>query len=114
MTPPPRMNPYARHVLFCTGHFCDPDGEAEQLYARLPQLLGTLGHYDNPCRVKRGVTPCLGVCHGGPLLVVYPEGIWYHRVDVELLQRIVESHLHHDQPLWEHVFHNVEEGDTNV
>lgn len=105
MTHPPQMNRYRRHLLLCTGHYCDPNGEAATLYARLPELLGELGQYDNPCRVKRGTTPCLGVCQGGPLLVVYPDGIWYHHVDAALLQRIVEEHLSEDEPLWEHAFH---------
>ncbi len=108
MTHPPRMNTYTRHVLLCTGRYCDPDGQAQALYTRLPHLLADLSRYENPCRVKRGTTPCLGVCSGGPLLVVYPDGIWYHHVDAFLLERIVETHLRGGEPLWEHVFHRLE------
>jgi len=114
MTHPPQMNRYARHVLLCTGRHCDPDGQAEALYARLPHLLADLGRYENPCRIKRGTTPCLGVCSGGPLLVVYPDGIWYHHVDADLLQRIVETHLHGGEPLWVHVFHRLEAGASDA
>lgn len=103
----PEMNGYARHVLICTGRFCDPEGQSAALYARLPGLLSELGRYENPCRVKRGATPCLGVCRGGPLLVVYPEGIWYHHVDAELLERIVKEHLRENRPVEEHVFHRL-------
>ncbi len=103
--PPPDMAPYARHVLLCTGKYCDPEGCAGALYARLAHLLGELGRYENPRRVKRGITPCLGVCNGGPLLVVYPDGIWYHHVDEVLLQRIVVEHLQQERPVWAHVFY---------
>jgi (2Fe-2S) ferredoxin len=67
-------------------------------------MLGDLSNYFNPNRVKRGTTPCLGVCTGGPLLVVYPDGIWYHHVDEALLKRIVEEHLQQDKPVTGHIF----------
>jgi len=110
----PRMNSYSRHLLLCTGVYCDPDRHAPTLYARLPHLLGDLGQYTNADRVKRGTTPCLGVCQGGPLLVVYPEGIWYHHVDEALLRRIIAEHLRQNRPLWEHVFHQLEQHNTDV
>jgi (2Fe-2S) ferredoxin len=109
MADAPVMAPYTRHVIFCTGHYCDPNSEGEQLYKRLPQLLGDLGQYHNPVRVKRGTSPCLGVCGGGPLLVVYPDGIWYHHVDEALLKRIIEEHLRNNQPVEEAIFHRLGE-----
>ena len=70
-----------------------------------PASWGELGLYDNPLRVKRGITPCLGVCHSGPILVVYPDGIWYCQVDEALLDRIVEEHLRGGRPVEEAVYH---------
>jgi (2Fe-2S) ferredoxin len=104
---PPQMSAYARHIFFCAGRFCDPEGKARAFYDRLPQMLGELAAYDNPCRVKRGIVECLGVCAGGPLLVVYPDGIWYHHVDEAVLQRIIEKHLRNNQPVEEYVFHRL-------
>jgi (2Fe-2S) ferredoxin len=105
MSDKPQMSPYARHIFFCSGRFCDPEGKAQALYERLPQLLGELGAYENPNRVKRGIVECLGVCAGGPLLVVYPDGIWYHHVDEALLNRIIDEHLRNNQPVESHIFH---------
>jgi (2Fe-2S) ferredoxin len=104
---PPSQAPYARHLFFCTGRYCDPEGKAQGLYASLTRKLGELGRYDNPVRVKRGVTPCLGVCYNGPLLVVYPDGIWYHHVDEALLDRIITEHLIDGRPVVEFVFHQL-------
>jgi (2Fe-2S) ferredoxin len=101
------MAPYARHIFICTGRFCDPTGKAAELYCALPALLGNLGRYDNPCRVKRSATPCLGVCSGGPLAVVYPDGIWYRVPDEAALQRIVEEHLRDNQPVEALIFHRL-------
>ncbi|MFC1465516.1 MAG: ferredoxin [Candidatus Brachytrichaceae bacterium NZ_4S206] len=105
----PTMALYARHVLFCIGRYCDPEGKAEALYRALPNLLGELGRYDNPQRVKRGTCPCLGVCYGGPIAVVYPEGIWYHVPDEAALRRIVEKHLRGGRPVEELIFHHLSE-----
>ena len=109
MNDAPEMAPYARHVFFCTGEYCDPEGKAPRLYQQLARQLGELGQYDNPERVKRGLSPCLGVCYGGPLMVVYPEGIWYHHVDEAALRRIVDEHLRDGQPVAELIFHQLEE-----
>ncbi len=105
----PMMAPYGRHLFICTGSFCDPEGKTQQLYTRLARKLGELGRYDNPERVKRGVTPCLGVCTGGPIVAIYPDGIWYHRVDEAVLDRIIEEHLLHGQPVEEYIFHRLGE-----
>ena len=103
----PHMTPYARHVLICTGIYCDPNGQAARLQRRLAEKLGELGDYMNPIRVKRGTSPCLGVCMAGPILVVYPEGIWYHHVDEEALDTIIEEHLVNDRPVEELIFHRL-------
>jgi len=36
---------------------------------------------------------CLGFCRAGPLMVVYPEGIWYRPTTPEDIDEIVESHF---------------------
>ena len=103
----PRMDPYARHVLVCTGGFCSPDRRGQALYRHLAALLQRHGLLFGPRRVKRGETPCLGVCAGGPIVVVYPDGIWYAGVTPELLERIVVEHLIGGRVVEEAVFHRL-------
>ncbi len=103
----PVQAPYARHIFLCSGPYCDPGGQAQRLYHKLGQKLGELSDYNNPERVKRGISPCLGVCQGGPLLVVYPEGVWYHHVDEAALDRIIDEHLGEGRPVQEYIFHQL-------
>jgi (2Fe-2S) ferredoxin len=44
---------------------------------------------------------CLRICHEGPWLVVYPEGIWYGRLDGERLRRILQEHVVEGRPVTE-------------
>lgn len=54
--------------------------------------------------VLRSKVDCLRICESGPICVVYPEGIWYHSVDVEVMQRIVDEHLVGGVPVAEYQF----------
>ncbi len=103
----PVMEPYSRHVIVCTGGFCSPDRRGRELYSLLASLLQREGLLFGPDRVKRGETPCLGVCGGGPIMVVYPEGVWYSHVTPALLERIVVEHLKEGKIVDNAVFHRI-------
>ncbi len=38
-------------------------------------------------------TGCFGICSSGPIVVVYPEGVWYKSVTIDDVSEIVESHF---------------------
>jgi (2Fe-2S) ferredoxin len=101
------MEPYRLHVVVCTGGFCSTDRRGRALYSQLAGLLEREDLLFGPGRVKRSETPCLGVCSGGPVVVVYPEGVWYAAVTPELLERIVVEHLRDGRVVEEAVFHRL-------
>jgi cob(I)alamin adenosyltransferase len=114
MSDAPTMRRYGRHILICENGDCaDPEAAAalQRRFAELARAHG-LNKLRNPERVKCTLTSCLGVCGGGPILVVYPDGIWYHHVDAAALERIVDEHLLRGQPVEDLIFHHL--GETEV
>ncbi len=87
----PQMMPYKRHAILCCGKSC---GENVTLLNYLKDQVVAAGLTvgdPNAVRVNRG--GCLGVCFEGPIMVVYPEGIWYYGLNEEAIDRIVEDHF---------------------
>jgi (2Fe-2S) ferredoxin len=50
-----------------------------------------------PGQVRVNKAGCLDRCAAGPVLVVYPEAVWYSYVDVHDIDEIVQSHLQNGQ-----------------
>ena len=44
-------------------------------------------------KVLRTKADCLRICEQGAIAVVYPEGTWYARLDIEKLDRVIDEHL---------------------
>lgn len=86
----------ARHVLFCAGpSCCDPelgDRVWRFLKGRLASM-GLVGNRSSGPAVYRTRCNCLRMCNDGPIMVVYPEGAWYEKVDEAAAERIVREHL---------------------
>ncbi len=88
---------YKRHVFTCftqrpPNHprgSCGSLG-AQPLWDRLAGRLEREG-----LMTDVGFTPagCLGFCNAGPLMVVYPEGVWYRPQTAEDIDEIIDTHL---------------------
>jgi len=67
------------------------------VWQRFADLLNQTQRYDQV--MISGVRSCLGPCQMGPVMVVYPEGIWYVRVRESDVDEIWNSHLVNGQPV---------------
>lgn len=94
----------------CTGPLCTPSGaQAEAMFGLLGEKLDARPHL----QIKRTRTHCMVACKiRGPVLVVYPEGVWYQCADEQALERIVAEHLEQGREVGDLVFHRLGQGDT--
>jgi len=101
----PKLGPYRRHLLVCTGPRCTQDGEAQALFDSLGETFKAAGLDKGELRVKRTRVSCFAACKGGPIVCVQPDGVWYYNAIRENMQRIVDEHLAGGKPVEELVFH---------
>src|SRR5262249_31335987 len=91
------MGQYERHVFVCTtGDSCPKQGDVEKYVKTLRAGLLTAGKKVEARVNKAG---CFSQCGHGPMIVVYPENVWYHGVQEADLQEILDSHLLGDKPV---------------
>ena len=95
-----------RHIFLCadqTKPACAAKEDGLASWNYLKKRLEDLGLTRGENGVYRTKANCLRVCHAGPIAVVYPEGIWYHSVTPEVLERIIQEHLLEGHPVQEFV-----------
>lgn len=65
-------------------------------------------------KVEVSKTGCHGLCSQGPVVLVYPEGIFYRKVHVNDVVRIVEEHLMEGNPVKELMWPNQLDQNKNI
>ncbi len=93
------MSHYKHHVFFCcnqreAGASCCNDHGAQNMRDYAKQKIKDL-KLSGPGKVRINQAGCLDRCDEGPVLVIYPEAIWYTYVDREDIDEIVSEHLQH-------------------
>lgn len=91
------MGYYARHLFFCcnqrdNGTACCNDHGAQALRDHAKARVKALG-LNGAGRVRVNQAGCLDRCTEGPVLVVYPEEVWYTYVDQADIDEIIDRHL---------------------
>ncbi|MBO5318266.1 MAG: NADH-quinone oxidoreductase subunit NuoF [Ruminococcus sp.] len=99
---------YERHVLVCGGTGCTSSG-SPKLIAKLEEEFAAKGLTEKVQIVKTG---CFGLCERGPILIVYPEGSFYSRVELDEVTRIVDEHLIGGNPVKEFLYEETVDGDN--
>ncbi len=80
---------YTRQVLVCGGTGCTSSG-SNKLIDEFHAQLEAAGYADKVQIVRTG---CFGLCELGPIVIVYPEGVFYAQCQVENVKRIVDEHI---------------------
>jgi (2Fe-2S) ferredoxin/SAM-dependent methyltransferase len=95
------MEPFRFHLFVCTQQkpegvpACSTSGSLANLDA-LKSELQSCGLGDE---VQISVCGCMGLCEEGPIMVVYPEGVWYRHVQTADILAIVAQHLGGGEPV---------------
>lgn len=102
MTPPI----VSHHLLLCAAPTkasgsCIGRGQGDASWNILKQLVKDL-RLDSPDRpqgiVLRTKADCLRVCFHGPILLIWPDGIWYDRATPDRITRIIHEHVIGGEP----------------
>lgn len=91
------MSYYKYHMFFCTnrredGRACCEDHGAQTMRDYAKAKIKQLGMAGKD-QVRVNNAGCLDRCDEGPVLVIYPEGVWYTYVDQDDIDEIIEKHL---------------------
>lgn len=85
---------YDQHLFFCT--HCRDDGSASCGPHGAQQMRDYAKQRVKELKIKRvrvNTAGCLNRCNIGPVLVIYPQGVWYRYDSKEDIDEIIESHL---------------------
>ena len=91
------MSYYKHHVFFCTNQRdppekCCADAGAADMQAYAKGRIKALG-LNGKGSVRVNKAGCLDRCEEGPVIVVYPEEVWYTYVDKDDIDEIIDRHV---------------------
>ncbi len=95
----------SHHLLLCAtpqkSSCCNPK-QGIKSWEKLKSILKEL-NLEDPKRpdgvVLRSKVDCLRVCKSGPILLVWPDGIWYKNVSPKRLEIIIKDHIIKGSPI---------------
>ncbi len=91
------MSPFEKHVFVCSrGKACPVDGPAVEIHTRLKDLVAQAGLNT---RIRINHAGCMDQCGHGPVVVVYPENVWYAGLKLEDAEIIFTEHLVGGRPV---------------
>ena len=106
------MGPFEKHVFVCTtGSTCPVEGKSLDVHARLKELVKKAGLKTD---IRINNSGCMDQCGNGPMIVVYPENVWYCHVRVEDADVIFEEHLVGGRPVERLIYRPLKPGANKI
>ena len=91
------MGQYETHVFVCTsGDDCPHQGDVEQ-HVKFLRAEALRAGLKTDVRINKA--GCFSQCGHGPMIVTYPDNVWYHGVQESDLGEIVRSHILGGKPV---------------
>ncbi|PCJ31295.1 MAG: 2Fe-2S ferredoxin [Gammaproteobacteria bacterium] len=88
---------FKQHVFFCTHSRDDSSNCAEHKAQSLRDYAKKKVKKLKLKKVRINSAGCLGRCSLGPILVIYPEGVWYQYQSKQDIDLIIESQLQNNR-----------------
>lgn len=90
------MNKPTKHIFVCTSSrmtgvakgFCHTKGAIEIIQSFTEKL-----EEEDITDVMVSNTGCFGICEKGPIVLIYPDNVWYGSVSPDDVEEIVEEHI---------------------
>lgn len=98
------MEKYRANLLMCAGTGCVATGTPKVRDA----LKAELEKHGLADEIKIVLTGCNGFCAEGPVMLVYPEEIFYQKLTVEEIPKLVEEHFLKGRPYEKLMFKDIE------
>ncbi|MBE6878157.1 MAG: NADH-quinone oxidoreductase subunit NuoF [Ruminococcaceae bacterium] len=99
---------FRSHIMVCGGTGCTSSG-SQKIIEAFNKEIAAAGINEEVKVIKTG---CFGLCALGPIVVVYPEGIFYSMVEEKDVKEIVEEHLVKGRPVTRLIYDETVQGDT--
>ena len=97
------MSHFRHHVFFCcnqrqNGERCCNDHGSNEVREYAKGRIKAL-KLNGPGKVRVNQAGCLDRCDEGPVMVIYPEAVWYTYVDKEDVDEIIREHIQNGRPV---------------
>ena len=97
-------------VLVCGGTGCS-SGKSLEMMNQMKEEVAKQGLSD---KVDIHMVGCFGLCALGPIMIVYPEGAFYAKVQPEYITKIVEEHFKNGRPVKEYLYEETVNEDGSI